>query len=785
MSLAEQIAKAFDPDFKRSKNEFLCRCPNTSAHSNGDKKKSFSIKDNSAKPFGVEFNCFVCGPGPLVQLIVDTGLIKRRTDGKAPAKKEKKESAAEEQARLNREKQKAKAEKERKKKEAEKALKAEEVGPPGSEYLFATYPYDDERGEPFVRVLRYNVENSKDKRFLPQRFVNGAWINGLGEPPVTVPLQYVGDVRKAASKGEKVFVVEGEKLVELLRKFGKVATTNITGANRQWEHIWTLTVLGAEVIVIADNNAVGRRHSVDICKAIFEAGGKCKLIELPGLTDPKDDLEQWLDLHSVAELDHLVKKTEFFSFSELEPEEVEVVFETFCNTDLANAERIAKRFGRDLKWTEEKGWFGYDGKRYRANPTLAIKVAKKSAKLIYREADLVHGKEREWLREWAKSSESASKIKAAVELTKDEVLFSFLDFDPDPYLLNCQNGIISLLDRKIIKHHRKFLCSRVMPVSYDPKATCPTWDRFLKDITGDDKDMIEFLYRCIGYSLSGLTVEECVFFLWGHGRNGKSKLVETIVKMLGDYAAGLPTESLMDVQGREGARHDLAALVGARMVSASETQEGQRLNEALLKRMSGGDSMRVRNLYHDFFDMSPVWKLWLTGNYKPSIKGQDPAIWERLILIPFDVYIAPERRDPFLMQKLLGELPGILNKCLDGFEDYYHGVKDSNHKTIRGLRRPDRVVNASLSYQQDQDTIGAWLEECAVLQPYAYESGKNLYQSYVKHCKARDVFNKSDKSFYENLESRPGVEAKRDHRGKVFKGIGLRAESGFGSEGAA
>lgn len=785
MSLAEQIAKALDPTFKRSKDEYLCSCPNTGAHSNGDKKKSFQIKDNNSKPFGVEFNCFVCGPGPLVQYVMDTGLIKRRTDGKAPAKKEKKESAAEEQARLNREKLKAKAEKEKKKKQAEEAAKAEEVGPPGSEYLFATYHYHDERDEEFVRVLRYNRENSKDKRFVPQRKIDGAWITGLGEPPVIVPLMYVSDVRRAASKGEKIFVVEGEKLVEILRKFGKVATTNISGANRQWEHVWTLQLLGAEVIVIADNNAVGRQHSVGICKAIFEAGGKCKLIELPGLASPKDDLEQWLELHSVADLDHLVKKTEFFSFSELEPEEADVVFETFCNTDLANAERIVKRFGRDLKWTEEKGWFGYDGKRFRANPTLATKIAKKSAKLIYKEADLTHGKEREWLREWAKTSESASKIKAAVELTKDEVLFSFLDFDPDPFLLNCQNGIISLLDRKIVNHHRKFLCSRVAPVRYDPKATCPTWDRFLKDITGDDQDMIDFLYRCIGYSLSGLTVEECVFFLWGHGRNGKSKLVETIVKLLGDYAAGLPTESLMDTQGRESARHDLAGLVGARMVSASETQEGQRLNEALLKRMSGGDTMRVRNLYYDFFDLNPVWKLWLTGNYKPSIKGQDPAIWERLILIPFDVYIAPEKRDPFLMQKLLGELPGILNRSLDGFADYYHGVKGPDGKIIRGLRKPARVINASLSYQQDQDTIGAWLEDCAILQPWASARGKDLYQSYVKHCKSRDVFNKSDKSFYENLESRPGVQAKRDHNGKLFRGIGIRSESDFESEGAA
>ncbi|MCA0314197.1 MAG: phage/plasmid primase, P4 family [Candidatus Melainabacteria bacterium] len=768
MSLAEQIARVFDPSYKVGKGgEFLCSCPNRGGHSNGDKNKSFSIADDESKPFKVKFNCFVCGVKPLIQLIKDTGLLP--SSGKKSS--EKKGSHAEEQARLKREKQKAKEEAKAKKAKPAKEQESEE---PGEEYLFATYPYDDETGAPFVRVLRFNTRNSKKKRFVPQVLTGGVWTTGLGDH--FVPLQYVRDVRQAAKKGDRIYVVEGEKKVQILRDFGVVATTNISGANRAWEYYWTLSLLGGDIVVISDNNKVGRAHAVEICKSIFEAGGRVKLVMLPNLPDPKDDLEQWLERFSFADLENLIRKTESFTYEELEPEEVEIEFDTFINTDLSNQERLLKRFGRDLKYTIEKGWFVWEGRRFVANNHLPMKLAKKSAKLIYQEAEKAHGKERKWLREWAKSSESLSKLKASVELMKSEVPFSFLDFDSDPYLFNCQNGILSLKDRKLINHHRKYLCHQISPVRYEPKATCPTWDKFLWDITGQDQEMIDFLHMCLGYSLTGLVNEEVFFFLWGRGRNGKSKFLECASKILGTYSSGLPMESLMDTGRSDTGRNDLASLVGARLVTASETTEGQKLNEALVKLMTGGDKVRCRNLFHEYFNMAPVWKVWFAGNHRPQIKGQDPAIWERLILIPFDTYIAPENRDPFLMQKLNIELPGILNRFLDGFDNYMAGTTVGG-RTVRLIteRQPKRVQVAGKNYQQDQDTILAWIEDCAVLAPSAISSARDLYSSYSKHCKLRGVYSKSDRAFYESLESRKEVTASRKTGGKMFHGIGLKA----------
>lgn len=789
MSLAQQIAERFDPEYKTSKDEYLCRCPNSKAHSNGDKKKSFSIKDNPDKPFGVEFNCFVCTPGPLVQLIIDTGLIPKK--GAPATNKERKAASAEDQARLQQEKARKKAETAKRKKAQEKAFKGEDEPKeqPGEEYLFDTYYYNDERDELFVRVQRFNRKNSNEKRFLPQRYIDGQWVDGLGEPPVLVPLLNIVEVRRTARSGGRIHVVEGEKLAKILTEMGKTATTNIGGAQRQWEHIWTLSLMGAEVVVVADNNEVGRKHAVDICKALFEAGGKAKLIVLDGLTNPKDDLEQWLDKYSFAAFDRLVNETDEFTVEALEPEEVFVEFDTFVNTDTANAERFCARFGRDLKWTEEKGWFGWDNRRFKANKQLPMLLAKKNAKLIYAEADRAHGKERTWLREWAKTSESLSKRKATLELVKSEpgIEATLSDFDRDPLIVNCQNGILSLADGKLIRHNRKYMCSRIIPVAYDPKATCPTFDRFLQDITDGDDEMIRFLWRCVGYSISGLTVEEVLFFMWGHGRNGKSKFIETIIKMMGEYGSALATESLMDTSGRETARHDLASLAGARIVSASETQEGQRLNESLVKRMTGGDQLRVRNLYHDFFDMNPVWKLWITGNYKPQIKGQDQGIWDRIILIPMQVYIPPEKRDPFLMQKFLLELPGILNKSVTGFQDYYHGESSGteSYKRITGLRRTKTIIEAVEGYKTDQDTIGPFLDDRCTFNTWDSVRGADLYAAYVRHCKARGTFPKSDKIFYDSIAARPGVSAERNRNGKFFTGIGLIVVSESEGEDAA
>lgn len=793
MSLAQKIAEHFDPQCRsKAGGEYNARCPNHAAHENGDKNKSFSIKDNPSKPMGVEFNCFVCGPKPLVQFIIDTGLLPKK--GQKPPKEAS--SSASSMVKIRKEKEAKKLAAEKAKKDLEKRLAklAEPAAPePGEEYVFDTYYYNDEKDEPYVRVIRYNKQNSKEKRFLPQRFEGGKWIDGLGDPPITVPLLNIVEVRKTARSGGMIYLVEGEKLSKILTNFRLTATTNIGGANKPWDHIWTLSLLGAEVAIISDNNKTGRNHSLTAARELFDYGVKVKLVMLPGLTNPKDDLEQWLEKNTIADFLKLVKSADYFGPDQVEPEEVLIDFKTFANTDTANAERLAARYGRDLKWTEEKGWFVWDKRRYKANKQLPILLTKKNAQLISQEAEQCYGKEQKILYEWAKTSESLSKRRACLELVKGEpgIECSVRDFDRDEYILNCQNGVLSLLDGKRVDHNRKYMCSRIMPVTYDPKAKCPNWDRFLLDITDGDEEMIAFLRRCVGYTISGSTAEECLFFLWGHGRNGKSKFVETIVKMMGDYGAAIPTESLMDISGRETARHDLASLDGARIVSASETQEGQRLNEALVKRMTGGENMRVRNLYHDFFDLAPVWKLWITGNYKPQIKGQDPAIWERLYLIPFNVYIEPKRRDPFLMQKLLAELPGILNWSKEGFIDYHYGVKGADGQLIRGLRAPDKILETRENYKRDQDTVGSFIDDCCVVQSWAKALGKDLYAAYVKHCKEREMYNKSDKTFYETLEMRSGITSERTRRGKEFKGIGLSVQDiksdwyGGDNEGAA
>lgn len=337
----------------------------------------------------------------------------------------------------------------------------------------------------------------------------------------------------------------------------------------------------------------------------------------------------------------------------------------------------------------------------------------------------------------ANTTGNSGRIDSALKEAGVRLAVDFADLDVRPLDVNVQNGTLRFaVDRgdpeqgdtgtgascALRPHARSDLCSKILTVPYDPDAACPRFDAFLERVQ-PSAEMRAFLLRWFGLSMTGLTVQRIVF-QYGVGANGKSVLVDVIASILGDYAASARIESLTGTNRRGGgdATPDLVPLMGARMVRTSEPDEGERLQEGLIKELTGGEPLMVRALRSDFVEVRPVFKLTMSGNHKPEIRGTDDGIWRRVMLVPFDVQIPEAERDPDLAEKLLAEGPGILNRLVEGLVDYLEG----------GLRPPDAVTEATKEYRQDSDPIASFLINACVVDgnPDVTISSKELGEAF-------------------------------------------------------
>jgi putative DNA primase/helicase len=262
---------------------------------------------------------------------------------------------------------------------------------------------------------------------------------------------------------------------------------------------------------------------------------------------------------------------------------------------------------------------------------------------------------------WSFKSESAARINAMIDLARSEPGIPILpdQLDREPWLLNVQNGSIELRTGKLREHRRDDYITKLAPVEYDEAATCPTWDGFLDRIMDHNRDVMGYLQRAVGYSLTGDVSEQVIWFLYGCGANGKSTFLGAILALLGDYAMQAVSDLLM-AKNHEAHPTERADLFGKRFVCTIETEEGKRLAEALMKQMTGGDRMRARRMREDFWEFPPTHKIFLAANHKPTVRGTDHAVWRRIKLVPFTVRITDAEKDRQLPEKLKKEvLPGL------------------------------------------------------------------------------------------------------------------------------
>ncbi len=444
--------------------------------------------------------------------------------------------------------------------------------------------------------------------------------------------------------------------------------------------------------------------------------------------------------------------------------------EKYHLSDVGNGQRLVDMFGADIRFCFPWGvWFVWNGRYWEQDKTGEMaRRCKKTVHLMFEEAIEIKDadKKKEFLR-FCLRSEAESRLNSMASCASSELGIPVLpeQLDKDPWILNVQNGTIDLKTGQLRPHKQSDMLTKMSPVIYDPSATAPVWDAFLKKIFQDNINIISYIQRKSGYCLTGVTQEEDIDILWGTGGNGKSKLTGAIIYVLGDYHTKANIESILETSNKNGssASPDIACLKGARLVTVSEPEKGAKLNESRVKDLTGRDPIKARHLHKDPFEFIPEFKLWVYTNFKPHIRGQDRGIWRRVKLIPFEVTIPEEEQDKELPLKLQKEASGILNWMLKGCLDWQR----------EGLKVPDEILQATAEYKEEMDVFSEFFSYTCVIKKDGTEYLAVLYTVYKAWCRMKEIIPFSTKKFVSNLVERGFKKLPKDNKGVKVTGVTL------------
>lgn len=439
----------------------------------------------------------------------------------------------------------------------------------------------------------------------------------------------------------------------------------------------------------------------------------------------------------------------------------------FPLTDTGNAERMVARFGSVLRFCHAwDKWLVFNGKRWVLDDIASVhQLATKTARFILAEASTLDDADQvKAFVAWQRQSENLSRLNAMITLAsmREGVPIQVEEMDSQGWLLNVQNGTIDLRTGTLASHRRDDLITQICPIEYDPAATCPLWDSTLQLFFDKDQPLIDYWQRLCGYCLVGTVRDHIMPIAYGTGANGKSTILGALLALFGtDYGMKCPPDLLM-AKRSDSHPTDRADLFRKRIVVAIETESGRRLNETMIKEMTGGDRIRARHLFEDFWEFDPTHTLVMATNHKPVVRGGDHGVWRRLKLVPFDVCVEGPSADLDMPTKLKVEYPGILAWCVRGCLKWQ----------ATGLEEPPSVCNATMQYRDEQDRIGAFLDERT-------DAGEKVrarelytaYKGWVENAGERPI---SEVLFAAEMGER-GLKSMRNN-GKWYLGITLRQD---------
>lgn len=587
-----------------------------------------------------------------------------------------------------------------------------------------------------------------------------------GLTPAALPLYGIDQAAAVRARSAEtggcgtIVVVEGEKARDALGDIDVLAVGTVTGAAITPSVAVLEALVGFDVCLWPDNDDVGRQHMAEIGRRLVGLGVPTRVLTWTD-APPKGDAADFVAVGLGRDaLNSMYAEAEVLTADSAPSDEPPTVREGLHLTDMGNAERLIARHGPDLRYCGPwKRWVVWGGETWNDEADDRVQErAKETVRAIYEEGIAADGPERaQGLWKHAQRSESAGRVRAMIELARSapQLVIAPDDLDRDPWLLNVANGTVDLRRGVLLPFTREDLMTKRSPALFDAAARCPTWLAFLDRIFAGDAELIEFMQRAAGYSLTGMTVERLMFILFGAGRNGKSTFLEVVRDIMGAYASGTPASTIMS-QRNKGIPNDIARLKGARFVSASETSEGAEIDEAFVKVATGGDTITARFLNAEFFDFRPQFKIWLATNHKPSIRGADPAVWDRIRLVPFTVRIPDDQVDKGLRDKLLAETDGVLQWMIAGCLDWQR----------RGdLGEPEAVKAATAEYRVGEDAFGPFLADRCDVQASVSATAAELYAAYVEWAAANGEEKLSQRRFGDRLRAN-GFRAGKGTAGK-------------------
>lgn len=420
-------------------------------------------------------------------------------------------------------------------------------------------------------------------------------------------------------------------------------------------------------------------------------------------------------------------------------------------TDTGNARHFVDRFGETVRFNvENQKWMYWNGKYWQTDVynnvknfvEIVIEEMKQQAKMSdiedIRKAMIKNVKRA------LQSNGKTAMLKEAEHIEGIPVLNG--QFDEDGFLFNCATGVIDLKNRKVKQHDKSLMLSKYSPFEVDFKNEPIKWLAFLNDIFEKDQEIIQYMQRVLGYAMTSSTREQCMFMLIGDGSNGKSLLLEIINEALGSYAATSSVEILLEKHnGSAGNLGDIARLNGIRFVVTDEAKLGDKLNESGIKTLTSGIGKIVaRFLYGNEFEFTPIMKLFMASNYKPTIRGTDHGIWRRIKVIPFNKVIPDDLQDKDLKYKLMDEMPQILGWIIKGCVEWQKV----------GLKEPDKLKQAQHEYRSEMDVVQRWVDEVCVIDANCKETSTTLFDNFSNYVKANKEFQLSHTMFGRNMSKK-------------------------------
>ncbi len=450
----------------------------------------------------------------------------------------------------------------------------------------------------------------------------------------------------------------------------------------------------------------------------------------------------------------------------------------FNRTDAGNTEMFAQLFGDIVRFDHlHSRWLIWDNirKRWLIDSThsvrrLAIKTARARLESALRLNSSAEDDENPFQKKeitWAIRSESRPLLDASLELAKSisPVSDAGTTWDSNHFVLGVANGLVDLRTGKLREEKPDDRITKHSPVSFDPAATCPIFEKFLQTIFPGKPEMSGYVQKMMGYSLTGDISEHRIFCHYGKGSNGKTTLFEIIRLLLGDYAVNIPFSALEVARWGTGtANHELVPLQGARFATCSETNDGARFNEARIKGLSGGDVLTARNLYQNSFTFKPTHKLWLAFNHKPIVTDDTPGFWRRIDMIEYSKEFSGSEKDEKFLTKLEAEASGILAFAVRGCLRWVN----------EGLDRPPAVAAATEGYRQETDVLSDFVAECCELDQSSTVTSAALWRCYEKWSKESGEVLLPKQTFLTRLSKQFSLKSERIGHNAVRGWAGIR-----------